>query len=699
MPTPISSLRGIFRGLLAASLVTLAVLITSPEATGFDEALPPRVLMTCLGVAVGSFLAFVLVAAWNRVPKLVMFGFVSLATSQVCFYLLWWTSLTQQPTLWRVWWVALVVAATVALRAPLVRPEKKPDWLWRATGVCTSLTGLLLAGLAADPSVPPDPSPLYLLAIVIPAMGAVLGFLALWARQAKLPKPSSPWAKMYWQTLLLFVVFFAGIYFGRASAPTAGQYELLPSTLAHLNSDEIDRQVNEDSQRLRKVTAAIEDLRTTAAALHSELGGRLTAENRDYYTPEEEDQIRWLYVSYLAQRAALVRMVTLYSGFESVRDPQLKARSFVVGLAAATTLYETSLRLIDTYGDQPRLRRKLNEPEPNWGLVAGIFDQIHDNVADHHNLSKCEELAHYFEEKAPEWRSAEVWPKKDFDWIEGRIVDAVEYVRSHQAGQDRSSLARLRERVRSDAYKPVYAVQSLVSEWIGDAKIVNRPPFIRVTQIEEMEKMLEPGDILLERRNWYLSNAFLPGFWPHAALYIGQEEDLTRLEILDEPAVQLRLSEWRKTDAHGRPNTVIEAVSEGVIFNSLEHSMHADYVAVLRPRLPKQRIAEAIVRVFRHQGKPYDFEFDFFSSDKLVCTEVVYRSYEGLIHFPLIKVMGRDTLPAIEIARKFAAERNQESPELDFVAFLDAVPEKGTARFADISEFIASADRPGAFSE
>ena len=238
-----------------------------------------------------------------------------------------------------------------------------------------------------------------------------------------------------------------------------------------------------------------------------------------------------------------------------------------------------------------------------------------------------------------------------------------------------------------------------MSEWVGDAKIVSRQPFITVTQIEETEEMLEPGDILLERRNWYLSNAFLPGFWPHAALYIGREEDLANLGILEDPAVRARLSEWRKTDTDGRPKTVLEAVSEGVIFNSLEHSMSADYVAVLRPRLPKQRIAEAIVRAFDHHGKPYDFEFDFFSSDKIVCTELVYRAYEGLLHFPLVRVMGRDTLPAIEIVRKFAAEREQESPELDFIAFLDAVPEKGLARFADISEFISSTDRPGAFNE
>jgi hypothetical protein len=153
------------------------------------------------------------------------------------------------------------------------------------------------------------------------------------------------------------------------------------------------------------------------------------------------------------------------------------------------------------------------------------------------------------------------------------------------------------------------------------------------------------------------------------------------------------------TDHRGHQIAVIEALAEGVIFNSLEESLHADYAAVLRPRLDEPSIARAIVNAFRHQGKPYDFEFDFFTSDKLVCTELIYRAFEDLIHFDLVRVAGRDTLPAMEIVRKFAAERTSPQRELDFVLFLDADPERGVAFLADEDAFVASADRMREFNE
>jgi len=39
---------------------------------------------------------------------------------------------------------------------------------------------------------------------------------------------------------------------------------------------------------------------------------------------------------------------------------------------------------------------------------------------------------------------------------------------------------------------------------------------------------------------------------------------------------------------------------------------------------------DALARGLSHEGKAYDFDFDFTRSDRMVCTEVVYRTYDGV---------------------------------------------------------------------
>jgi len=248
--------------------------------------------------------------------------------------------------------------------------------------------------------------------------------------------------------------------------------------------------------------------------------------------------------------------------------------------------------------------------------------------------------------------------------------------------------------VRRQLGKTAYSVQSNVAEYMGDTRIVSRAPFVTLEQIEAIESRLQPGDILLERRNWYLSNPFLPGFWPHAALYVGRLEDLKRLGIADHPAVQRRLAEYLRAGPDGRAKTVIEAVSEGVVLNSLTHSMHADYVAVLRPRVGQRQIATAIVRAFANLGKPYDFNFDFEDATKLVCSQVVYLSYADALDLPLKRILGRTTMPANEIARKYADEAGKADRQLDLVLFLDAEPRRGVAVESTEAEFRKSVTRP-----
>ena len=144
-----------------------------------------------------------------------------------------------------------------------------------------------------------------------------------------------------------------------------------------------------------------------------------------------------------------------------------------------------------------------------------------------------------------------------------------------------------------------------------------------------------PGDVFVTRHDDALSNLFLPGFWPHAALYLGTSEELGRMGI-GLPADE-EDGAW-----------FLEAKKDGVRLRRAEETLHVDAFVALRPPLEGEDLAAAIRRAASHAGKPYDFLFDFRTADRLVCTEVIYRGFHGAgpVRFHLREVGGRLCLPA-----------------------------------------------------
>jgi hypothetical protein len=244
----------------------------------------------------------------------------------------------------------------------------------------------------------------------------------------------------------------------------------------------------------------------------------------------------------------------------------------------------------------------------------------------------------------------------------------------------------------------------------GHVKIWLSPPHITQAQIQDLKQILQPGDVILERRDWYLSNGFLPGFWKHMALYVGSAEDLERRGLSTDPLVQPHWESFRRPDRHGHQPRVIEVVSAGVIFSPLEDTAAADDLVVLRPRMSEARKNAAIARAFSHYGKPYDFDFDFFSTDKLVCTELIFRAYDEPLYgesvrFPLVRILGRDTMPADEVVRMFAWERSMDAEpamqglpsasQFEFILFLKGNEWSGRADLAGVAELIGTVERSG----
>ena len=182
----------------------------------------------------------------------------------------------------------------------------------------------------------------------------------------------------------------------------------------------------------------------------------------------------------------------------------------------------------------------------------------------------------------------------------------------------------------------------------GSAIAEMKQPFIktegqgkRVTAeiIEEIRSKLRPGDIFITRHDDAMSNLFLPGFWPHAALYIGP------LSNRDD----LGLPTYRDHSAD-----VLEAKKDGVKLREVEETLSVDSFVILRPKISTAELDQALEKALTHEGKHYDFAFDFRKAERLCCTELVYRAFHGIgqWNLKLIKQSGHFALPAEELIRQ-----------------------------------------------
>lgn len=232
--------------------------------------------------------------------------------------------------------------------------------------------------------------------------------------------------------------------------------------------------------------------------------------------------------------------------------------------------------------------------------------------------------------------------------------------------------------------------------------------FITTEQAIEMGKAMDPGDILLQRRNWHLSNIGIPGFYSHAALYTGNLYEMDAYFASEFPYLGFnKFSEYlenklpkvyeayKTKDSEGYNKEIIEAIEPGVVLQSLRKSLDADFVVALRPnKLNKKDKMLSLISSFEEFGKPYDYNFDFDTTDVLVCSELVFNSYiehlpykKGL-HFDVQMLSGRKMLTPLDIAKKFIKEKGTDKSELSFVYFLKGSEKNQSSRVASEDEFI-----------
>jgi hypothetical protein len=299
--------------------------------------------------------------------------------------------------------------------------------------------------------------------------------------------------------------------------------------------------------------------------------------------------------------------------------------------------------------------KKLDEPEQRFGLPRSTFTALHKAATDRKRKRQFLDAQAFYRSHREEILALrkqepfagliEILLREESHWDQmprGIWRNRMGYrwfslLRSHHSGYRR--------------------VMFHLFRWSGSAiaelrqpgvKPAGTPKRISADLRDSLIEVCQPGDVFITRHDDAMSNLFLPGYWPHAALYLGTRAQLETVTGPLSPSLRARYTD----NIH-----FLEAKKDGVRLRSAAETLHLDSCLVFRPPLSRDHLAEALTRALTHEGKLYDFLFDFRTADRLACTEVIYRVYHGYPHvtFHLIQAGGRACIPAEELIDQMLA--------------------------------------------
>lgn len=361
---------------------------------------------------------------------------------------------------------------------------------------------------------------------------------------------------------------------------------------------------------------------------------------------------------YLAMRQQLWSTAEAHECWPTLSDAELedhgigaetRSDGIMISLAAALLLYDNYLLTAALYDQDTKLRRVLNQSEPGYALPRHRLTEVKMSFLSTDNRERIQAAVAYYRQVVEPYLERE---------------NTAERAYLAQLIAQSPSFAALREnRMPGSVSDAVGALQVLTYDLLDKLSReglnlfsmvfgntvglveTRRGKLYRQRAVERsLAQVLEPGDILLEKTPFRLTDLMIPGYWGHAAVWVGGEPELRALGVWDHPAVR---PHQRAIREGGR---IVEALRPGVTLNSLAHFLNVDDLAVLRPLQPDRALQAArVVRAFRQVGKAYDFNFDVETTDRIVCSELIYQVYTEMT-WPTSRQLGRATISPDQVA-------------------------------------------------
>lgn len=407
-----------------------------------------------------------------------------------------------------------------------------------------------------------------------------------------------------------------------------------------------------------------------------------------------------------------------YTFYDRARQSEFSLKLTGIGVLSRITQFENSLYFIEKLKDNKILLNKFNEVSATVGTdykkmikelkqleqdrsYSDIYDEVNSNDNRESLLKACNDFLNIArstystrgineDDDTVQYLITSIekstfiskisnssWVERFLSWFDSIFVSSWEKVVKSYA-----------------SFK--YSISKFFGNTVGALKSSRKPYLNNDEMTDIIYTYLKPGDVLLEKTGFLLTDKFIPGHFGHAAIYSGKPSDILvgfssdTANLFEKKANVLARKEGEPVSEYYEKD-VLEALRPGVTINKLHHFLYVDDMAVLRlkdryngkPLNTPELIQKEIRKGFSYLGTDYDFAFDVNTSAQIVCSEMPYQCIPQ-IPFRTKEAMGSMSISPDDVAVAAGSEDRRPFELVLFVHKGKIVKEDAEKKYIDI---------------
>ena len=373
---------------------------------------------------------------------------------------------------------------------------------------------------------------------------------------------------------------------------------------------------------------------------------------KEQLTGADLDRIHHAILDHLSIKDPVNDMIEEYQYLTEEADQYTekeRLERIMISLSAMLLRYDDYLLVYTYYENDSKLRKVFNSEDSAYDIEENTLSDMTDTYNDYFERENIKDMISFYQEHISAFEEEQ---GDTFEYLRTMIEQSPSYQKGFDDDVDYAgnNLEGLTHSVTDDGDGSLSDMTNELSKAFGNSAGLVETRKGKLYEDESVlgnvRSVIKAGDILLEKTPFRLTDKLIPGHWGHAAVYIGTADELKDLGIWEHPVVV----PFHQDILDGK--LIDEALRDGVQLNTVEHFMNIDDLAILRDHTEATEAkADRIILTLRQLGKEYDFNFDIETSDKIVCSELIYAT-AILIDWETEELLGSHTISPDNVAVK-----------------------------------------------